>query len=90
VLQYIKNKGILKWKKILEITNASIVDGDTKRKLIEVFSKENLEESFKQRKNYDEYYFTEKTVSVDFVLLNQLIDYFGEITITSSAIQIKE
>lgn len=55
--------------------SSGIVSGDDMRDLL-IFLPE-LEESFKQRKQFDEYYFDEKTVEISLINLDGLSNLFS-------------
>jgi hypothetical protein len=72
-------------KKILELDG--IVDGDTKRDLVDIFP-ELAECSFGQRKSYDEYYYRESIVELTMDKIERLSkDYV--ITIGFDSVRIK-
>lgn len=59
-------------KRILSLEQG-IIDGDTVRDILEVFSE--IENRFRQRKTYDEYYFDGATIELSIyiiAILNQL------------------
>jgi hypothetical protein len=64
-----------------------IISGDVMRETIEVFPE--LKDSFKQRRSFDEYYFTETEVFVDIERIEQLNDKWCNVTITPYEIYIE-
>ncbi len=55
----------------VEINIEGLVSGDDKRSLCAIF---DIEESFKQRKQYDEYYFERVNYEIDINHIDKLAD----------------
>ena len=75
-------------KKIERVVNfeSGIIEGDVVRELQDIFKE--LNESFKQRKSYDEYYYTTTKVTVDISKIDKLNELFYKVVIDSEHILI--
>lgn len=66
-------------KRILNI-NQVVISGDSKRDIIEIFP--NVENNFRQRKEFDEYYFDECSVDLTIDIIGNLNQLGFKVTIT--------
>lgn len=75
-------------KKIERVVNfeSGIIEGDVVRELQDIFKE--LNESFKQRKSYDEYYYTTTKVTVDISKIDKLNELLYKVVIDSKHILI--
>ena len=72
-------------KRIL-ILKQGIIDGDTVRDILKVFP--DIENSFKQRKDYDEYYFYNAHVELTIDTITKLNNLGFSVTIDSTEVVI--
>lgn len=75
-------------KKIERVVNfeSGIIEGGVVRELQDIFKE--LNESFKQRKSYDEYYYTTTKVTVDISKIDKLNELLYKVVIDSKHILI--
>ena len=64
-----------------------IIEGEVKRTILKIFP--DIESSFTQRKNYDEYFFDMIDVEVTIDIIEQLVDSNFKVTIDSYDITIE-
>ena len=75
-------------KKIERVVNfeSGIIEGGVVRELQDIFKE--LNESFKQRKSYDEYYYTTTKVTLDISKIDKLNELLYKVVIDSKHILI--